>query len=404
MADKPAMSLTDLKRVAGFAVLQEARDSDDIKMLPAINALLFEAFAVRHAKEKYVEIVRSDVASVLTELHAQHELIYSERPEEPGDVQDDWDEKLDDAVYEKFHEIGRFTLDFREGRASANTNVHDEEARNNLALAAGADAWKLATYHPDKDLAREMTPREILDELDITRAIVDAYVGTHTPPTVEQKKAKEMSTRAQMLTKLHYAKPLYDGEDADYDYDLEQATDSDDILASGSLEKIGLAAEDKQTLIDWLAELSYDFEGARDAINDTVHAVSPIERPAVETEAAAEPEDDEEAELRALIGDVPAAAPAPAPAKRQSKKAAAAAANEDPNVVPGPLLARLKDTLGEKDEVLATGCGMSRATFNNYVKGKGTFVASDTQFNFLRDMAIKRRDDLNAVIAEMGER
>lgn len=406
-------NITALDRVAGFVVLQNVLDSKDYKFAPAVNVTLFEALCEREIKRKYMETVKNDVLYVMREARDIHEIEHGERPIDADDAEE-WDDALDDAIYDAVVACGQFSAGFV-GARLVDTRAHDDAELNALAVSAAEAAWSVARMHTDIKEARALTPRELLDKLDVTRSMVEAYVNAYTAPTPEEVKEHKMATRQETLTKLHYAFPLYDGTAEDYKAELEQTLDSDDILSGASLERVGCGPEDKQNIADWLAELSYDLDAALEEINDTKHALTPsqVAAEAATTVETEDEEEDEEAELAALMGTAaptepaaPAAPPAtagaapakPARAKRQ------VATGDDPNVIPALLLSRLKDTLGEKDEVLATGCGMSRATFNNYIKGKGAFVASDDQFNFLRDMAIKRRDDLNAIIAEMGER
>lgn len=428
MTDKPAIPITDIKRVAGFAVVQAVRDSADYKHMGTPNVEMFEAMCERELKRKYLAMVRSDVLFYLKEALDLHIIQHGEREACPADDLETWDDALDDATFDALKACGTFSSSFT-GAASVDTRLHDNDELEALATSAAEDAWKVASFNPDIKQPRTLTPREMLDILGVTRSMVEAYVGQHVAPTIEEVKEYKMVNRQVTLTKLHYAKPLYAGSEDDYKFDLEQAFDTDDGLASASLERIGCDQSDRQNIADWLAEMSYDMDVACSLIEEERNALTPTQvaelggdaigtalmsgddqlaSDLIDAETAAEDSADEEAELAALMGGVVAdvqvvSGAAPAPTKA-SRKAAKGAADADPNVIAAPLLSRLKDSLGEKDEVLATGCGMSRATFNNYVKGKGVFVASDGQFNFLRDMAIKRRDELNAIVAEMGER
>lgn len=420
--DKPAIPVTDITRVAGFAVMQAVRDDRDFQHMPP-SATMMEAFAEREIKKAYLKIVRQDVLYFLKEARDLHVLATCEREDCPPDDVETWDEALDDAAFDALGHCGTFSANFK-GAACVDTRLHDPDELEALASRAAEDAWKVASFNTDKDAPRALTARELLDMLGVTRSMIDAFVGEQRTPSPEETKEYKMVNRQVTLTKLHYAKPLYDGDEAAYIFDLEQATDTDEILAGGSLTRLGLDASDKQNLSDWFAELSYDFDVACSIIDEDKNALTPTEVAALGGDVldvaqaagiaavatVTTEEDDEAAELAALMGAVepdpaPAIVAGAAPAKATRKSAKdKAAADADPNVIAAPLLSKLKDTLGEKDEVLATGCGMSRATFNNYVKGKGAFVASDVQFAFLRDLAITRRDELNAILAEMGER
>lgn len=398
-------ALTDITRVAGFAVLQAVLDNAEFKHLPMVNAQLFEAMAAREIQRKYKEIVRNDVLSIFKGARDMHEMTNGERN---ADDPEAWDDDLDDTLYDVIDRAGKFSSNFK-GGAFVDTRGHDDEELEALASRAADDAWNVAKLRKDEDIYVEMTPRELLDKIDVTRSIVEAYVSQRPQPTAEAVKEYKMVNKQVTLTKLHYAKALYEGTDLDYAFDLEQAVDSDPILRGSSLERIGADEDDVQNIKDFLAEMSYDVDAAIENIGNTMHAKSPVEVDAIKSGVATEAEeDDEAAELAAMMGGIVAdASPPPAPAAEKPArkgKTKPQVDTDDVSVIGAALLSKLKDTLGVKDEDMATGCGMSRATFNNYVKGKGVFVASDDQHAFLRRTAIERRDALNEVIAELGER
>lgn len=374
-------------------------------VLPSV----FEMEAVKVALDRAVAFGAQHIQPVLQEAYDSLLISAGERPEAPGDLQDDWDSAQDDAVeaalepYERMLSVSWF------GVNTIDCRLYEDGGCGTLARSAAKEIWSTLTWRAAEENAGPMTGQETLDTIGITRDGVKALLAERIPPSDEVVKEAQMYDRAKTLTKLHYTQPQYGGSLQAYKDDLELAWDADTILANGAISRLGGTVEMVPAFRAFAAEMSYDTDAMYDEIISTEHAVSPLAADA----GVADETDDEADELAAMMGtaapaapprapppSAPVAAKGPAPTARGVR--AKAEAGVPANAIPGEVLAQIKEATGEKDETLATGVGVSRATFNNYVKGKGTFVPDDTQRAFLSQMLYSKRQAITAALEALG--
>lgn len=311
---------------------------------------------------------------------------------------DEWDSALDDevqAVMEAYQDqLSASWL----GEKTVDTRLHIDQEMNKLAASFATEMWREAVYQRE-------TPGKILSAIGIVMDAMPAYVRTfNSQPEVEL--VPDMNMNA-VLNKIMLAAT---SKDVRGDIALVMDEGTDDFIIGQATGRLSIDTDDVDVLRmaalgGYTPEKMAALVAAGDILDEEASEPVPVNR------FAAEPEPEED--LSDLVGGAPAAgtapAAAPAPAAPPAAPAAPAAAGkgrkkkdaqpEGTTIIPAEALQALRDHSGMKDDDMASLLGFSRATYNNYVKGKGTFYASEDQRGTLRTLLEKKIEVLNGILA-----
>lgn len=300
--------------------------------------------------------------------------------------QESWEDKVDELVEKAIEPwVPNLSADWL-GVNTIGAGLHDEQEGGVLGFCKklGKEFYKQLT----KDgTDKKLTPDKVMLSAGITQEEVEAHLTAYLKQC-EKEKSKMSEDHNNDLDGVVEKLALHLGKDFDavalYN-DLELASDDDDILAHGAAPRIGLDTDDVEVLR--MARLEHG--------NDTMDVVSKMLEAYFEGGAkkkggkkSAAPKAPKEPKAKA-----PAKAPAAAPAQQ-------VAATESAGGVDVDVLIALK-ACGYKDETVATGIGMSRATYNNIINGKKEFEPTQDQVNFIRGLVIESANNLLASLSKI---
>lgn len=387
--DKAAV-LASLERDAGVAALPYKTP----------NAVFKRASEM--VREIYIEYMHNLMYTKLQQAYAAFVTAAGQRPTMEGLQADEWDSAIDDDVQTVVEEYATQLSASWLGEKTVDTRLHVAGELDKLAASFATEMWRQATYKRD-------TPAKILSSAGVVMNDIALFAQRYNAqPKMELVPDMNMNG---VLNKIMLA----GGGSADVFGDLGLVLDdsTDDFLVSQASQRLGIDTDDVDTLRMaamggyTAADMNALIE-AGDILDEEADEPTPVA-----TAAAEEPETEED--LSELIGDAPApaaeappaapqapvvqtsTAPPPPPAKGKRK----GAKDEPPagtTVVPAEALQIIRDHANVKDEDAATLLGFSRATYNNYVKGKGVFYASETQRDTLRKLVEKKVEALNAAL------
>lgn len=345
--------------------------------------------------------ISAAVALVLQEEYDAYVTINGEHADSA--TKNDWESGMDDVV-EK-------TIEPWNEHLSANwLGVNTIGSALHLKEGVGLFCNKLGREY-FKQLTHDKTAAQIMSSAGILRADVEAALDKHINPTDEEKEDmadKQESELQDVIDKI----AAHIGKDHDvmtvYD-DLGLVTDGDELLAAGAAPRLGIDEADAAVLQG--ESLMYG-EDTPDVLQKMIQEVldgtaKPKKAKGKMTRAAnlAKGEDPG-------IGEeiVPPAKPQnkgqALAAARAAKKAKAAAAKDEDGDEAAELeglfnpkvLSALRDN-GAVDIDMATGIGVSRATYNNYVNGKAAFEPDAEQAGYIRDQIVSRINSLHEALA-----
>jgi len=283
---------------------------------------------------------------------------------------DAWEQCVDDKVEACIENYVPYLSADWLGRNTIASGVWEEDGINKFCASLGREVFKQLTYGK--------TPIQIMSNVGIVQADVEAMLASHLNATEEEK---ETMTNEQDEDLQNVIQKIADRVGKDFDQlavyeDLELVSDDDDILANGAAPRLGLDPED----IDVLRTARFEHE------DDTAQVLVTM--------------------LEDLIGagsgKKKPAAKAKAPAEKKTKAPKLPKNTEDTEGQVDPkVLQLLKEHGGAKDADLATLIGTSRATYNNYVNGKTAFSPTSDQYSALRDQVIGKLNGLHEALAAL---
>lgn len=377
------------------------------------------------------DIVRAKAIAYLKDwiypsLHGMWINYCIETGEPPADdeklyIKDSWADGLDDHL-ERFCEPHRWLLSSSWlATATIGNQLYNEQALKAWADAFAVEVYKNVTFKhsedPSNDEGEPKTPAQILSAVGVLGKDIQAMLATRTKPTVKQVEEHRMSTLQETVTKANTWITMTGMNDGQIMQLLDNASDSDDGLAASGVSSLGCTMEDvaqfrmlRSTMT--LEQMLGVVKGGL-APQAQPAALPPIPAPPVVHATGAQ--------LASLLPPIPAPVPAslppslppvplngtvmppiptpaapteapPAPAKRGRGGSKA----EPGNAVPARCLAILKDNTGLKTEELGAGLGVSRGTFDNYVKGKAHLIPTNEHMAFLTKLI----DDKIAMLSE----
>lgn len=382
---------------------------------PTIEAAL--GIARNHVQRITTDALKQSVLQDLYNMYDMHVMMYGELPEKARLFQvEPWIEPLEQALEKYFEPLEKtVTMDWLGTLDARAPKTRDEVLR--LAESYAKVAYDVLTwyYDPDEQAGRPKTAAQVLSAVGIVRSDLEGYVNASAPNPEPTKGTHPMVDTATLITELHTnaaALGLTGNNLADT---LDNACDEDAGLGMSGLTGFMVMA-DVPAKHAALVALKQQY-GLPALITMVVSGVVPLGAPAVAAPPAAAPMDlsafggapapavaPAALDLSAFAGGAPAPVPvvqtgeAPAP-KGKGKKAATA--TDEAGLVPGPLLAAIRDGTGAKGDELGALVGTSRATFDNYCKGKGKLYVTDAIKGRLLEHVNKHLAMLNEAAAQL---
>jgi hypothetical protein len=389
-------SLQYLSEIAGSVdeIFNDAADDPKIapKRKPTLDAVTMAC--VRVVEKRSVAGAAALVRDDLQEAYDMYTITFGDRPEvgpdESAEARDAWDEKLDELVEGQFQPYADILSNDWMAVHTIDTRLHEEGAVDKLAEAFGKEVYKQLCWQAGEGptAGKLKSPMQILSSAGIMQS---AIIGRFGDRIVQEQQdvadkvqdvldgnAEPYGTVAQLddvLNKIFH----HVGIDAISDEDtlmaeLELVCDSDDILAQGAGSRLGLTADE----VVPLQMLSLDQGSEAPA---TVYAML---------------------SARAALPPMPAPPPAPAstapaPIPPSPGQGAKPATNSD--AIPSEVFALLDEHGGVAGSKMAEDLGVSRATYNNYVKGKTQLKASPEQRETLRAQLVADVNGLRAALS-----
>jgi hypothetical protein len=289
------------------------------------------------------------------------------------------------------------------------------------------EVYKNITYIHENDNPREKTDAQVLSAVGVMRTTIEMLLANRTP-VIEQPKEQDMDYVLKDIIATMNEMAEMSGWKGKALFDLlDNATDTDAGLAAAGLQALGLEATQKNMLIVQDVKRRYGLD------HFTVMVENNTPAPAQASPPVGEIVDEDPLGVNEFMGETALAAPAgpkegdtgshdgkptvfingawawdtrplsqtvdvasDVPAKRtRTRKAAAPATASTDGTIPAAALKIIKDFTSLKGDEFANGIGVSRATFDNYTKGKGpALVANDKNKAFLREVVQTHLDNL----------
>lgn len=336
------------------------------------NATKALAAAAAYVEETCVFNVADAIHTALVDAYETHVAIYGPAEDITDATGDEWHGAVDDAMEEALSPWASILSADWLGRKTVDTRVHEEDALDDLARSAGAEAFK--------QIAGGRKPGQLLAALDVLKADMEALLAVpRAALDPDEVRVKTIGVLHRILTSATGAGVTLDPLDV-YD-ELDSITDPDDALADGAAQRLRASGADKETLRDYRA----------------LHPVGALD---TLTEMFAELQENPsayEAELNALKdadGDAEKSSAPPPPPPPPSAAATATATATAHEGLPPEVLSRLKQYANVKDKDVAEKLGMSRATFNNKVNGKGDPITDPGHIATIREILSEYADGL----------
>lgn len=394
----------------------------------AVMRLIIEREATTHATAIAVPVVREAY-----DMYVMMNGAFDENADQA--VKDDWESGLDDAIEAAFEPYKEALSASFLGEYTVDTRLHlGEEHFDRLCAAFGNTVFNGLIYDDEDDERPVLSDAKICSRAGIGMKLMRDELDAREPITEEQQKEHKTMSLNETLTKLRACAGAEFNRNDYMDY-MENAIDSDDGLAQSGISFMGGDMDDVRALRE---EAKNHGAAAAAALvemlealpfNATPAAPAPAEAPAPASAddldmsafmtAPAEPEatpapapagavaadsGDEFDMSEFMQPSTPAEAPpAPvvttetteAPPPRKRAKAAPLGA---PGSLAPELLLTIKAATGAADQDFANAIGVSRATWNNYLKGKAAFVPDETQRQYVRTFVEERIAALNTVL------
>lgn len=195
-----------------------------------------------------------------------------------------------------------------------------------------------------------------------------------------------MSTLQETITKVNMWVAMTGMNDGQIEQLLDNASDSDDGLAASGASSLGCDMGDAQQLRFMRSTMSLPQMVATIRSGTAPAAVKPalppIPPPAPAVTTLPPIPQVPGPALQGTVALPPIPSPADAPPEPAKRTRGGSKAPPD-NAVPARCLSILKDNTGLKTEDLGAGLGVSRGTFDNYVKGKAHLIPSHDHLGFL---------------------
>lgn len=346
------------------------------------------------ARKRALTYFHGVVYNGLLQAYQRFTLVNGPRPAtEP--LSDEWDSGLDDELYAVFEDFAHIVSANWLGTATDITPT-SEQAINTLADSFAAECWKQLTY--------QRTTNQTLSAVGIVLDDLQAIVLAQA----ELEPEKPMSLNA-IFNKII----LNFVEENELEALLDNASDTDAGLQASGAAGLGITLDEAAQLAAVRAEGGSVIEGWMHMINTGVLLPVDTDAPAPAASVPPPPPPSHPLEIPASLVRSPPVVPPPpvaagtvppppppnggtvpppppavnappitttgAPAPAKSGRKPKAPDGPPAGHVPASALVAIKAASGLKDEDFAVKLGVSRPTFNNYLRGKGFCVPTADQ-------------------------
>jgi biotin operon repressor len=329
--------------------------------------------AAKVVEDTVISGVMQNVEAALTEAYETHCMMYGDTDDITDENADEWHSAVDDAVDEALQPwAGVLSADWL-GQKTVDTRLDEQGAVEALAKSAAMEVYK--------QLCSKRKPGQILAAVGVVKSDVEAALGALQEQGIDAAAVRQGAVDALKFL-IENAELIGDIPDVMEVYDeLDLMSDTDEGLAASAAARTELSVDQAHALrlfreavgaegLDLLAEMYVELTANRFAYSDG----EPIE---------------------AFDNAVAAAAPKP---KAKRKSAAKKAAEENGDALDPKVLELMKTYASVKDKDVAEKLGISRASFNNKVNGKGDPITDPEQKAVIREILFEHATKLTEAI------
>jgi hypothetical protein len=357
-------------------------DAGPGKLIPALHRKWTHHATIDSVMERAVGMVKALAYDwVYTEIYyklnqAVETYVLMNGPLEKGArlyQSDPWHEGMDDVIANVLEDYQADVSASWLGEAVIDTRMNEEGAVDRLSGNFANEVWRQMTWLPNKDepeLSGPKTNAQILSSVGVLRADLEQFVQTRSELPEKEMETLIMNSLETAIPRIKGFVDMLGYDDKALTMILDNALDNDKGLAQGGLQQIGASLDDRDALRS--AAMMY---GTTELIKMIRAGFTPLTdgggpQPAPITAQTAQ---------QSVQAAQPAQMPIPEKPSRKNK------ADGVPQVgqVPPEAFAILKDYTGVKVEKLGEGLGVSRASYENYLKGKARFFAKPEHSQFL---------------------
>lgn len=330
------------------AILAEVLRHPDITSKKKVTPAQGMKAAGACASALAIAAVAAQVIPKLQEAYEMHELTYGEVDILDDNNADEWHSALDDAAENVAQEYSELLSADWLGKNTVDARLHEEGNIEGFAKSMGAEVYKTLTAGKK--------PGQVLSALGVVQddvvAALSALEGTRDDNSTQAETVAVLQVMVETIGSEFDPLALYD--------ELEMASGDDDILANGAIERIGGAEMHVPVLRLFRSTMG---AGAVDALLEMI------------TNLAADPHAYGEDKLHI-----------PQSLKRDSEPAGITPKEAPEGSLDPEVLKLLKAHANVMDKDVAERLGISRATFNNKVNGKGQPITDPAQIAIIREI------------------
>lgn len=316
----------------------------------------------------------------------------------------EWSEQLEEKVTAYFDNRREVLSSSWLGTVDAKS-PRNQKGVERIASEYAKEAYKNLTYIHDKDNGKEKTAAQVLSAVGITRGDLEPYVHVASPATIQtpEKENSAMQTIdvTPLIYELHTNAAMLSLTGKALHNVIDNASDDDmGLAASGftALMVFGNVSE-KHSLLT-MYRRTYGLEALVKSVADNtnmqfMYTDKPADLSAFIGGSSSSQAVDESAALAAMMGTTPVVMVGAPPKATRAKRANVP--GDESGVISAELLAGIRDATGVKSEELGALIGVSRATFDNYCKGKGKLYINDAVVGALIELVDSRVTMLKSV-------
>jgi len=350
---------------------------------------LVSQLAIQIARERLIDTLRGEMLEKLATRMDEFIVMNGERTEDESNDRDEWDSAADDLVASLLEPYSDVLSASWLGVRTVDTRMHVPGEIQTLAMQFAQEVWTQLTYR--------RTDNQILAGLGILEADINAMLASYV--AVVPKEEVKMTQINAVLNKIMLAMP----DDKTLEEDLDLASDTDDGLAVGAGQRLGITMPECLVLRKERNANSIN-EWAFAILTGEMLPVDDLEVPPILDRNLMPPPPPPKAKPQ-MPPPPPAKAPPlseAAPPGTKGRKRVPAASAPPPSAIAQETLVKLKTYANIRDEDVATMFGVSRPTMNNYLRGKGHAVPTPVQRETLKAFVQKHLDALQEVLDEIG--
>lgn len=353
------MNLSDY--VDSMSVLDEVFEHKTLKVTPRTKAVptLEDALKITE-RTVQTHFVKTMAAPLIPAIQATLDnYIVVNGAYDTSEDKDAWTSGLDDQVELVIENYVPYLSQDWLGTATIDTGIQLEGGVETFCNSLGKEMYKQQTYHK--------TPAQILASAAIATGEVTRWLEEH----IEKGRGDQTESTSDSFDLVEVVDKMraYLGAGFNimdvYD-DLDLASDTDDILAVGAAPRLGIDAADVAVLQAVRAERG---NNAPQYIFDLITASEEEEKPSKKSNTKA-------------------------------KAAPKSTSSEEGDTVSADVLVALKECGGVKDSDMAKAIGVSRATYNNWLK-KDEVTLTQEQVDVVREEISSRIERLSEALTSL---